>query len=119
MGDVVPVLGGDDTKKAPHGDIFDQPPGEMSSIRGKLADHVEDHAVLSPEGAVLVTSLGTELSYPRPPQSLKDSLYRCRKREYPTVKKHCFRSMRELLQRAQLDARLSALYLARMFRVTD
>ena len=26
----VPVLGGDDTKVAPPGDLFDQPPGEMS-----------------------------------------------------------------------------------------
>ena len=45
----------------------------MRKIWGKLADHVEDHVVLSPEGAVLVTSLGTESSYPRPPQSLNNS----------------------------------------------
>ena len=32
-----------------------------------------DHVVLSPEGVVLVTSPGTVLSYPRPPQSLKHS----------------------------------------------
>ena len=57
-------------KIAPPGDIFDQPPGEMSSIRGKLADHVGDNVVLFPDGAVLVTSLGTESSYLRPPQSL-------------------------------------------------
>ena len=44
----VPALGGSGTKIAPPGDIFDQPPGEMSSIQGKLADHVDDHAVLSP-----------------------------------------------------------------------
>ena len=64
----VPVLGGDCTKIAPTGDIFDQPPGGMISIRGKLADHVGDHVVLPPEGTVLVTSPGTESSYPRPPQ---------------------------------------------------
>ena len=69
----VPVLGGDGTKIAPTGDIFGQPPGEMSSVRGKLADHVGDHIVLYPEGAVLVTSTGTESSYPRPPQSLNTS----------------------------------------------
>ena len=39
----------------------------------KLADHVGDHVVLSPEEAVLLTSLGTESSYPRPPQSLNNS----------------------------------------------
>ena len=69
----VPVLGGDSTKIAPTGDIFDQPPGGMISIRGKLADHVGDHVVLSLERAVFVTSLGTESSYPRPPQSLNNS----------------------------------------------
>ena len=68
-----PVLGGDGPKKAPPGDLFDQPPHEMSWIWGKLADHVEDHVVLSPEGAVLVTYPGTISSYPRPPQSLKHS----------------------------------------------
>ena len=62
-----PVLGGDGTKIAPPGDLFDQPPGGMSWIRGKLADHVGDHVVLSPEGVVLVTSPGTESSYPRLP----------------------------------------------------
>ena len=46
----------------PPGDLFDQPPGEMSSIRGKLADRVGDHAVRSPEEVVLVTSPGTESS---------------------------------------------------------
>ena len=56
----VPVLGVDGTKIAPTGDIFGQPPGGMSSVRGKLANHVEDHVALSPEGAVLVTSTGTE-----------------------------------------------------------
>ena len=69
----VPALGGDDTKIAPTGDIFGQPPGGMSSVRGKLANHVGNHVVLSPEGAILVTSTGTESSYPRPPQSLNNS----------------------------------------------
>ena len=69
----VPVLGGNGTKKASTGDIFDQPPGQMRLIWGKLADHVGDHVVSSPEGAVLVTSLGTKSSYPRPPQSLNPS----------------------------------------------
>ena len=45
----------------------------MSWIRGKLADHVGDHVVLSPEEGVLVTSLETESSYPRIPQSLNNS----------------------------------------------
>ena len=63
----VPVMAGDGTKIAPTGDIFDQPPGGMISIRGKL------HVVLSPDGAVLVTSPGMELSYPRPPRSLNNS----------------------------------------------
>ena len=69
----VPVLGGDGTKIAPPRDLFDQPLGERSYIRGKLADHVEDPVALSPEGVILVTSPGTESSYPRPPQSLKHS----------------------------------------------
>ena len=69
----VPVLGGDGTKIAPTGDIFNKPLGGMISNRGKLADHVGDHVVLSPEGAVLVTSPGTESSYPRSPQSLNNS----------------------------------------------
>ena len=68
-----PFWGRDGTKIVPPGDLFDQPPGEMIWIRGKLADHVEDHVVLSPEGVVLVTSPGTESSYPRPPHSLKRS----------------------------------------------
>ena len=68
------VLGGNGTKIAPHEDLFDQPPGEISSILGKLADHhVGDHVVLSTEGVVLLASWGTESSYPRLPQPLKPS----------------------------------------------
>ena len=59
----------------PTGDIFGQPPGRMSSIRGKLADHLGDHVVLSPEGTVLATSTGTESLYPHPPQSLNNSCH--------------------------------------------
>ena len=66
MSKFVPVLGGDGTKIAPPADLFDQPPGEMR-IQGKLADHVRDHAVLSPVGVILVTSPRTESSYPHPP----------------------------------------------------
>ena len=67
----VSVLGRDGTKIAPPGDLFDQSLGEMSSVQGKLADHVEDHVVLPPKEVVLVTYPGTESSYPRPSQSLK------------------------------------------------
>ena len=68
-----PVLGRNGTKVAPPGDLFNQPPCEMNVIRGKLADHARNYVVLSPEGAVLVPSPGTESSYPRPPQSLEHS----------------------------------------------
>ena len=69
----IPVLG-DGTKIALPGNIIDQPSSGMSWIRGKFADHVGDHVVLFPEGTVLVTSPGTESSYPPPPpQSLNDS----------------------------------------------
>ena len=64
----VPVLGGDDTKIVPPGDLFDKSPGEMVSIRGKLADHAGDNVVLSPEGIVFVPS-----PCPRPPHSLEHS----------------------------------------------
>ena len=69
----VPVLRGNGTKIAPTGDIFDQPCGGVSWIVGKLADHVRDHVVLSPEDGVLMTSPGTESSYSRPPRSLNHS----------------------------------------------
>ena len=62
----VPFLGGDGTKIAPLGDLFDQPPGEISRIRGKLADHVGDNVVLSPEGIVLVPR-GRNRRIPAPP----------------------------------------------------
>ena len=63
----VPVLRGDGTKIVPTGNRFDQPPGQMRWIWVKLADHVGDHVVLFPEGAVLMNSTGTKLSYPCPP----------------------------------------------------
>ena len=69
----VPVLGGNGTKIVSTGDIFHQPSGQVQRIRGKLVDHVGNHVVLSPEGAVLVTSSGTRSSYPRPPLSLNSS----------------------------------------------
>ena len=68
-----PVWGGDGTIMAPTGDVYDQPSGRMSSIRGKLVDHLGDHVVLSPEGTVLATSTGTKSLYSRPPQSLNNS----------------------------------------------
>ena len=74
MNNFVHVLRENGTKIAPTGDIFDQPPDGMSWIRGKLADHIGDHVVLFPEEGVLVTSSGTESSYPRLPQSLNNSL---------------------------------------------
>ena len=60
----IPVLGGGGTKKVsrPPVDMFDQPSVEMKRTRGKLADHVGDHVVLSQKGAVLVISPGTEYS---------------------------------------------------------
>ena len=69
----VPVLGGKGTKIAPIGNMFDQPPGQMRRIWGKIADHIGDPVVSSPEGAVLVTSPGTKSSYPHPPQWLTPS----------------------------------------------
>ena len=71
----VAVFGGDGTKIPSPGDLFDQHPGEMSGIRGKFADHIGHHIVLSPEGVVLATSTGTESSYHRPPQSLEYSSF--------------------------------------------
>ena len=63
----VPVLKGNGPKIARPGDIFDQSPGEMSSIQGKLADHIEDRAVLSSEVAVLATTPGRNRCIPGPP----------------------------------------------------
>ena len=71
MSQICPRLGRG--RLAPLGDLFDQTPNEMSSSRGKLADHVGDHVVLSPEGVVVVPSPETESSYPCPPQPLKHS----------------------------------------------
>ena len=66
MSQICPRFGRGWHKNSPHsGDIFDQPLGKTSSIRGKPVDHVGDHAVLSLEGAVLVTFPGTESSYLR------------------------------------------------------
>ena len=53
------VLGGEGTEIVPPGDIFDQPLCEMNSTRGKT-NHIRDHVVQFPEGAVLVRSPGTE-----------------------------------------------------------
>ena len=52
-------------EKNPTWDIFDQTPGEMSLIRGKLANHVVgDHVVPSLEGADLMRPPGMESSNP-------------------------------------------------------
>ena len=67
MTHIFPVLGGDDKKIAPPGDVFGQPAYERSLIRSKLADRVEDNVVLSFGGTVLVTSPGTESSNPSTP----------------------------------------------------
>ena len=69
----VPVLGENVTKITPTGDIFDQLPGQIRGIWGKLADHVGDHVVSSPEETVLVTSPETKSLNPCPPQSLNPS----------------------------------------------
>ena len=69
-----PVLGGDGAKIAPTGDIYDQPPGEISWIRGKLADHVEDHAVSIPGRGCFGDLPGDGIVVSPPPQSLNDSL---------------------------------------------
>ena len=52
----VSVLRVDGTKIAPPGDLFDQPSVEMHSIWGKLANHLGDNVVLSPEEVILLTS---------------------------------------------------------------
>ena len=72
MSQICPRFGRGSTKTASPGDITDQSPHEMSSIRGKLADHVGDYVLLSLEGAVLVTCPGIESSYRRPLLPLND-----------------------------------------------
>ena len=58
---------------------------------GKLADHVEDHAALSPEKVVLVASPGTESSYqPALPQSVNDSLVSQHNLSRPTQRRHAY-----------------------------
>ena len=52
--------------------IFEPSQRKYGIIWEKLADHVGNHVVLFPEGAVLVTFPGTESPYPRPPHSLND-----------------------------------------------
>ena len=50
----------------------------MSSIRGKLAENVEDHVVLSPVGpvrAILMISPGTESSYPHHPPIINMNVF--------------------------------------------
>ena len=61
---VCPRCWSDRTKIALSGDIFDQPPDEMSGIPGKLADHIGDNVCLSPKGVVVMNFPGTESSYP-------------------------------------------------------
>ena len=56
MSQICPRFGRGQHQNSPSRDLFDQPPGEMNLIRGKLADHVGDHVVLPPEGIVFVTS---------------------------------------------------------------
>ena len=63
----VPVLGGDGTKIVPPRYLFDQPPGEMSGIRGKFAGHVGGHLCFGDlHGDTIIVVC--------PPQSLNDSL---------------------------------------------
>ena len=68
-------------ERNPLGNIFDQPLGEMSWIRGKLANHVGDHIAIPLESAAMVTSLGTESSNTSPAHSLNDPSYQRRERE--------------------------------------
>ena len=75
------------TQKQP-GDIFDKLPGQMQLIRSKLADHVGDHVVFSPERAVLVTSPGTKLAYLRPAQSLNPSSSELEEETQETLSEH-------------------------------
>ena len=65
----VPVLGGEGAKIDPPGDTYDQPLDEMTRVRGKLADHE------SLEGAVLMTTPGTEWTTPPPPPNVERLMY--------------------------------------------
>ena len=56
MLEMFPVLGGDDSKLFPVGDVYRQLRCERSSVRRNIAYHIGDHIILSPGGAVLVTS---------------------------------------------------------------
>ena len=72
-GKFIPASGRDGTKITLLGDVFHQFSGGISLIRGKPADHVRDHVIPSPKGAVLMTSPRTESSSDLPPpQSLND-----------------------------------------------
>ena len=74
VGDVAifPRFGRGRHENSPSRGHIDHSAGKMSSIRGKLANHVGDHVVLSLEGIALINSPGIESSYPRLPQSLND-----------------------------------------------
>ena len=52
--------GYDGTKKSLPGACLTKPLVKCVDFWGKLADHVGDHLILLPEGAVLVPSPGTE-----------------------------------------------------------
>ena len=75
---------GGGTKNSPTGDTFDQLPGEMSQIRGKIAYNIGDYLVSSPKGAVMVSSPGTESLNPRP-HSLNESSVEGLQRRYLTL----------------------------------
>ena len=72
----VPVLRGNGTKTTPTEDIFDQPPGGVISIRGKLADHVGDHVVLTP-GRGCCGDLPGDGIVVSPPSPIVERLKRC------------------------------------------
>ena len=63
---VVQQIGGEGTaRNKKNGDTFDHYSGESSWIHGKLVNYVGNHVALSPEGADLETSPGTESLYRR------------------------------------------------------